>query len=115
MGTSSWLATLMDVELLARNGTTILPPLRPGVSYPERTGFEVAAELGGALLLRYITAEQLGRFDRGTEERSYATPTPYTPEEAVPWLLLPKAAVPRTHALLLDPARIARVIGPMWV
>ncbi len=79
------------------------------------SGDTIAAELAGRLLVRYITPRQLGRFDQGSTFPCYATPTPYTPEEAIHYLLLPHADVPRMYAYLLDAERISLVQGPMWV
>jgi hypothetical protein len=54
-------------------------------------------------------------FQNGTDLPTYVTPTPYAPEETISWLFLPSARVPRTHVLLLDPAKIPLIQGPMWV
>jgi len=114
-GTSSWLSTYLDAEMLIRNGATLADPLRVTGRPATRSGTEVARELGGRLLLRYITPAQLGQFRHGSSAECYATPTAYTPEEAVKYLLLPAAGVPREHALLLDASRIRSNQGPMWV
>jgi hypothetical protein len=112
---SGKLATLMDVLQLRRQGVSILAPMDvTRFPHPARPGADVARELGGRPLLRYLTPAQQGRFLDGATERTYVTPTAYSPEEAIPYLLLPVPTVPRTLALILDPARITWVIGPMW-
>jgi hypothetical protein len=114
MGTSSWLATWLDATMLEAQGAFIdsAPPLSRGTP---RSGLRAAEELAGRLLIRYISPAQLGHFDRGSNFPCYTTPTPYTPEEAVAYLLMPQADVPRTYAYLLDPRRIPAIQGPLWV
>lgn len=115
MGTSSWLATWLDEQHLLERGATIWPSLDCAGRPPTRGGDEVAAELGPRKLLRYMLPEQVGRFSGGSDEETYATLTPYAPEETLAWLVLPAASRPRTHALILDPALIPAVQGPLRV
>ena len=75
----------------------------------------MAAELGGRLLLRYLTPAQVGSFTNGSDREHYVTPTPYAPDEAIRWLALPGVTVPREHALVLDPASIDVILGPRKV
>ena len=84
-----------------------MPPARPGT--------DIAAELAGRLLMRFLTTAQVGTLTNGSTRQTYVTPTPYTSEEAVFWLNLPDPLLPRTHVLFLDPATIPLIIGPMWV
>lgn len=118
MGTSSWLATWLDWEFIAvQRRVPIEGPLTDACSVPPivKEGTTVAAELQGRKLLRYVAPSQVGRFRDGSGTACYATPTAYSPEETIPWLVLPPAAAPRTHALILDPARIPFIQGPLWV
>jgi len=115
METSSWLATWLDWRSLTQLGASIEPEALPPFSLPMRAGGGVADELGGRLLLRYITDAQLGTFRLGSPDACYATPTPYTPEEASRWLVLPAPQILRRHVLLLDPRRIGTIQGPQWV
>src|SRR5262245_37225291 len=114
-GTSSWLATFLDADMLVRNSAVILDPLNAGSNPPVRSGTDVSRELGGRLLLRYVAPYQLGQFRHGSRAECYATPTAYTPDEVVKYVLLPGAGIPREHVLLLDPSRIRWIQGPMWV
>jgi hypothetical protein len=114
-GTSGWLATYLDAEMFLRKGVSIHEPLDHSVRPPQRRGSDIAHELGGRLLLKYILPAQVGTFRAGTEDECYATPTPYSSEEAARYLLLPRADIPRRQVLLLDPARIPWIQGPIWV
>lgn len=108
----------MDAAMIERRS-----PIHPeldlkywgGIGLPVRSGRDVALELHGRLFVRYLVPAQAGRFRNGSTDECYVTPTPYTPEEAVSWLLLPAARVPRDLALLLNPEDIPEVIGPVWV
>jgi len=116
MGTNSWLATWMDAKMLLDAGTPIAPALVPGAaSLPGRTGADVARELHGRPLVRFLLAKDTTRFNKGSDAETYVTPTPYTPEEAVRYLVLPGKPTPRRSALLLNPELIDEIIGPMWV
>jgi hypothetical protein len=117
MATSSWLATWLDFDYLTEGrGATLQAPLMPGdPPLPARTGAEVAAELGGRKLLHYMTRYNVGRYQSGRSDPCYATLTAYSPEEATRWLVLPSSHIPRTHVLILDPAEIPLIQGPMWV
>jgi hypothetical protein len=114
MGTSSWLATWLDWRSLTQLGTSVEPEGRLPSSLPVRAGGDVADEFGGRLLLRYVTDAQLGTFRLGSADACYATPTPYTPEEASRWLVLPAPQILRRHVLLLDPRQIETIQGPQW-
>lgn len=114
MGTSSWLATWLDSEMLERRGVTIPSPIQARTLLSHRSGTEIAAELGGRCLLRYLVSSQIGLFAGGSDKACYTTPTAYSPEEAVRYLVLPRPETPRNHVLLLDPARVPLIMGPMW-
>jgi hypothetical protein len=116
--TSAWLATWLDAEMLMSRGVGIVDELRQGSEPPPlRAGPEVAAELGGRLLIKYLTQRQVSteQFRNGSERGEYATITPYTTDDVVAWLLLPAPAVARKHVLLLNPTAISWIAGPYWV
>lgn len=118
MATSPWLATWQDAQVLLAQGVTILDPITGGsVSHPVRSGVDIARELCGRMLLRYITPVQLrsGMFRSGSVDATFVTPTAYAVEDLASWLLLPGAHQRRTHVLVLDPAQIPQVQGPFWV
>ena len=117
MSSSAWLATWLDQDFLTRQGAVILDPLDSAsspVTTISRSGGAVAEELGGRKLLRFLTPSQLGLFSEGTSRQTFVTPTAYTTVDAASWLLLPPANLePRTHVLILDPAKIDTIQGPM--
>ncbi len=96
-------------------GVPIAPRTIPDSRLPTRPGPDVAKELGGRYLLRYLLPHQVGDFRFGSDKRHYATPTPYAPEETVSWLYLPSPAQARCFVMLLDPSRILEIQGPRWV
>lgn len=114
---SSYIATALDAHFIEEvRGVTIMPAHRLGAPLPPaRPGTDVAEELAGRLLVRYLTTLQVGAFTNGSAGRTYVSPTPYSEEEAVGWLLLPAPLEPRTHLLLLKPEKIPWIIGPLWV
>jgi hypothetical protein len=87
----------------------------PDFQLQRRSGGDVARELGNRYLLRYLLAHQLGQFQNGSSRNHHVTPTPYSPEDTISWLALPRPTEPRTHVMLLDPARISVILGPRWV
>jgi hypothetical protein len=82
---------------------------------PRKSGSEVAQELGGRYLLRYLSRQQIGQYARGHGGIHWVTPTPYSSRDCMTWLNLPAPDKPRTHALLLDPERIPSIAGPRWI
>jgi hypothetical protein len=117
LGSSSWLATALDQELLeVVRGIPIAPRTTPINSPPlQKTGRQVSDELGGRYLLRYLLPHQIGSHTTGSDRPHWVTPTPYAPEETVSWLALPAPAQPRTFVMLLDPSKIPDIWGPRWV
>ena len=87
----------------------------PDDSLPLKSGRDVALELGGRYLLRYMLPHQVDQFREGSRARHFVTPTPYSPEDTVSWLYLPKPTGDRPFVLLLDPASIPSLQGPRWV
>ena len=115
MGTASHIANTLDIEMLLAGGGIIHPSTTNDNDLPDRTGAQVSDELGGRYLLRYIRAAQVGTLTGGSPTPQWVTPTPYSSDEAVPWLMLPDPLVPRTHLLFLQPAQINVIRGPRWV
>jgi hypothetical protein len=114
MSTCSAIATRLDYEMLVAAGATIFPPNTPLAVMPVRTGKQVAAELGGRLLLRYLLRSQYKQFTAANQQLQFVTPTAYAPAETVIWLALPNPT-PRHFALFLDPAQIPSICGPRRV
>jgi hypothetical protein len=83
--------------MLLAGGATIHPSTMTDHDLPERPGAEVSDELGGRYLLRYMRAAQVGTLTGGSTLPQWVTPTPYSPDEAISWLMLPDPLVPRTH------------------
>jgi hypothetical protein len=89
--------------------------VEPVIGMPDREGEVVASELGGRLVLRYLTNAQLTIFLNGSMDRDHwVTPTAISSSVVVDWLALFAPGEPRQHALLLDPARIEVVRGQSW-
>ena len=115
-GTAGWLATSLDQEMIEQvrkvtiAGRTILDH-----HLPIKSGTDVANELGGRYLLRYVLPRQVGLFVDGSDVPHHVTPTPYAPRETVSYLNLPRPREPRRHVMLLDPRRIPVIQGPRWV
>jgi hypothetical protein len=105
-------ATHLDAEMLILR-TPIAPIGTPDAALPLVTN--LPDQLGGRLLLRYLTADRLGTLLNGTPTRQYVAPTAYAPGETVSWLGLPPSVGPRTHALLLKPDFLQDAYGPRWV
>lgn len=113
--TSSWLATFLDYELLHAKGVQVEDAWMPIAALPSKTGVEVASELGGRFLLRYLLQYQVGNFSSGSASLHYVTPTPYSPEETISYLALPSPTTPRTHVMVLDPSKIPTLLGPQRI
>lgn len=115
MGTSSRLATQLDREMLeGAHGVAIAPSSVP-IDRLRKSGRQVADELGGRHLLRYMLPHQVGHYTAGSSDPHWVTPTPYAPEETLSWLALPAPRDPRPYVMLLKPGEIAEVWGPRWV
>lgn len=114
MATCSAIATRLDEEMLALRPALVYPSHTPLASMPARTGADVATELGGRHLLRYLTRKQYRQFTTGTAYLQFVTPTPYSPTEVISWLALP-TTTRREFALFLDPRHLSDVHGPRRV
>src|SRR5947209_974646 len=112
--TSGLIATWLDWLMLLQRGVAIADPFVPLEEIPAKTGAEVFGELGGRFLLRYLTAQQVHRFERGDAGQHFVTPTAYTSSEAISYLALPAADVARGYLLILDPRQIDIMHGPQW-
>ena len=100
---------------MLENRVTITPAPTPDAAVPLKNGKAVFDELGGRFLLRYLVPAQIEAFRAGDEGVHWVTPTPYSPEETIPWLALPALGKPRRHVLVLDPRKIETIRGPRWV
>jgi hypothetical protein len=87
----------------------------PDEMLSQRTGEQVRVEIGGRLLVRYLQTHQTESFINGSDRRHWVTPTPYSPEDTVPYLALPKPVTNRDYAMLLDPVKIDSILGPRWI
>lgn len=106
---------MLDQEQIEATGA-IAPRTQPVEAMPDRTGADVATEIGGRFLVRYLVDSQLNEFVDGSVDRHHwVTPTAIAPEVAVPWLALFAPRLVRQHVLVLDPAKIDVVRGPAWI
>jgi hypothetical protein len=112
---SGWLATWLDVEMLAARIGGLPPPHTPDRFLPVWDGQQLEDLLGSRRLCRYVTPTDVGAFTRGSTRRHWVTPTPYSPDEATSYLTLPNPLIRRTHVLLLDPAEIELAVGPKQI
>ncbi|MEV0413941.1 hypothetical protein AB0I68_24810 [Streptomyces sp. NPDC050448] len=108
---AGWMATVLDLGKLADK-------CQPGtvdvVRMIDRDPDEVAAELGRRYLLHYVHESRRGCLARdGGLSACYATPTPYSPEEASQYLALPVPENLRRTVFYIDLSLIKRPIrGP---
>ncbi len=109
------LATNLDVQMLVFQGVTVFSSSVPDSGLPVKTGTEVARELAGRPLLRYLRKEDANRYLRGDENRQCVTPTPYSADDVIGFLNLPDPATERTHFLLLQPEKILEILGPRYI
>ena len=101
-----------------RRGSSVASPITELARLPIRSGSEVASELGGRFLLRYLRANQVDSIEAGLFDWSrpqFTTPTPIPPREATALLRMPRSRNPATHALVIDPARVPHIQGPRYV
>ncbi|MEZ4501710.1 MAG: hypothetical protein R3C39_03725 [Dehalococcoidia bacterium] len=122
-------ATKLDEEMLVRNisssGWTNGPAIAPSPTSDadleqdyKKSGADVAVEIGGRLLLKYLRRPEVGTYvTSGTVSRRlhYVTVTMYRAADLNSFLALPFPNVPREHLLLIDPAGIGEIWGPRWV
>jgi hypothetical protein len=115
-GTASWLATVLDQEMLeVSNKVHIAPRFTPDHLLPRKSGKAVAGELGNRYLIRYLLPAQVGQMTAGAVTRQFVTPTPIGPSDTVSYLALPAPKSHRLFALLLKPGQIHEIWGPRWI
>lgn len=105
------LAATLDLDWIA----SVSPPRVRDEELPVLSGEDLAAQLHGRLLLRYLLPEQVGLFLAGSSDKHWVTPTAFSPTEAIEALALFRPRDPRTYVLALEPARIERALGPRQV
>jgi hypothetical protein len=97
-------------------GKAIHAPTVPIDQLPIRSGVEVARELGGRSLLRYVTPNLVHEPDGSrVGQPTFVTPTPYAPQDPSHFLELPMPHVARPYVIFLDPSQIDRIAGPQYV
>jgi hypothetical protein len=113
-GDCGWLATYQDEAMLAARGHLLAPFMTRSLAV--RTGQEVADELNGRLLLRYVPDSSI---DEVSEARAgietFVTPTPYAVRDLSHYLALPMPDIPRNSVIMIDPRRVKEVRGPQRV
>ncbi len=109
------MATLLDQEQIEQTTAIVARP-QDVRDMPDRRGVDVAAELGGRLVVRYLVDSQVDEFTHGSNDRGHwVTTTAISPEDVIFWLALYAPRDRRRHALLLDPAKIEIIRGPAWI
>lgn len=109
------LAVTLDLEMLWRNGAVLHDALARAEDMPDLTPAQLATQLGGRPLLRYLLAHQAEEARTGRAGVVYATPTPMDPLEVAPANATPAVDRTRPFVLLLDPLLLAGVRGPRRV
>ena len=109
MASAAWLATELDSRMLDKG---IAPVGTPVGSLPVRRGAEVAKELGGRPLLRYVPFQLV--HERYRDTMTFVCPTPYAPEDLAGYLALPNPTLPRDFVIVLDPVQLDEVADPRW-
>ena len=82
---------------------------------PDKTGQQVAGELAGRYLLRYLLFEQIHEFINGSDDAHWVTPTPIAPSHASKVLALFQPQRQRKYVMLLRPELIPTIRGPRWI
>jgi hypothetical protein len=111
---ASYLAVSIDLKFLldrrAEESPDIWPENARLAEMPTRTGRQVAGELGGRMLLRYVTEQH-----PPPASEAWLTPTPLGARGAGPILHLPVQVTARHWVLVIDPARVDAIKGPRRV
>jgi hypothetical protein len=113
--TAPSLALALDELMIVNNGGFLAAPHVPDGALRRRPGVDVAREIGGRHLLSYVHPARLGEFAAGTPRRVWVTPTPFDSQSVTVHLYLPDPGRPRKHVLLIDPSKIAVILGPRRV
>ena len=66
MATCSAIATRLDEEMLANRPAIVYASYTPLSAMPARPGSDIAVELGGRYLLRYLIRKQYRQFTTGS-------------------------------------------------
>lgn len=107
---------MLDQEMLEDvSRITIAARTTPNDALPRKSGAEVANELRGRVLLRYLVGERINSYQPGSPQLLYTSPTPFAPSDLSSWLALPSPEIARTFVTMLDPAQIHVILGPRWV
>ena len=101
----AWVSTILDQERI-ETMTPIASRPTSVETMPDRTGADVALDVGDRYLARYLVASQVTEFLGGSTRPHWVTPTPLSPTDVVPWLALFAPTKPRKHLLLIDPAKV---------
>ena len=110
----SFLSTQLDLDMLGKHRVMVASSFVADAALP-CTGVEVSRELGGRLLIRYLRRQDISRYIYGDANRHCTTPTPYSPADLISSLNLPDPTTRRTHYLLLEPSKIAEILGPRHI
>lgn len=120
--TCARVATSLDQRMLERDeavvkrGAAIAIASLEVRNLPTRSGVDVAEELNGRPLIRYMAQWQAEAFSGAEEGKEvFTSPTPLNAEDGPLWLALPAAWTPRAYVVYLDPAKIDLIQGPHWV
>lgn len=109
MSSSAWLATQMDARMLDKQVASAGTPIE---HLPVRSGVDVARELANRPLLRYVDYELV--HEAGRTAPTFVCPTPYASTDQVEYLALPRPDLTREFVILIDAAKVTKVIGPRW-
>ncbi len=94
----------------------IVEPFEDVGKLPQRSGSDVARDLAGRMLLRYVDAGAIHEARGGrVGVPTWVTPTPYAVDEVSHYLDLPVPERLRSYVVRLDPAEIDVIAGPQWV
>ncbi len=99
--------------MLHARGATIADPFTADQDLPP--AHNLVQQLGGRYLLCCIREAQLGDLLKGPNDRRWASPTPYSPDEVFTHLAPLFQAERRDFFIMLAPSRLTNVSGPRWV
>ena len=117
-GIDGMLAAHFDVEMILSNKTKIASQVTKDSELDQWEGKVVKKQIGSRYLLHYLPYAKLGRYDNGTDDRIFCTPTVYTRSVVIDMLALPDVGMPRPLAIVIDPAQLSNsypILGPRYV